>query len=157
MEKTEELTFMIPENVTTRFEIVSGIGWKEILYMALVGALGLIVAAFIGINTVTVSKEVYVDDATVSDSIFQSNTGHYETVYEEESILSTGTRFLFFIFPAVVAYMLLKKNNSNQSMLDLFKSYYRFASRPKSFITRGDYYYDKLKETSENNKGRNNS
>ena len=51
-----DYTFYIPKNVSTRFELVKGIGIKELIYTGIATIIGVIIAFIINAITQTVDK-----------------------------------------------------------------------------------------------------
>lgn len=157
MQEENKDVYMIPTNVTTRFEITSGIGWKEIGCIILAAVLGLILSLIIGLQTVPVEREIYVENGEVSDSMLQTKKGQYETIVKQESIISPAHRLLFLIVPAGFAFMMLKKNTSGQSALDILQNYYKYQRSQKRFEMKGGYYYDKIEQEAAKQKNRSHS
>lgn len=144
MERTNEKDkYMIPVNVTTRFELISGIGWKEIGMILLAGIIGAILAGIIGIQTKPVEKMMYVETDEIINEALGSKKGGYELVTVDESILDGPQRFLFVVLPALGVAMILKKNDANQSVWDMIKNYHRYQSGQKRYEMKGSYYYEK--------------
>lgn len=138
--------YLVPSNVSTRFEFIPGFGWYEFRVVLTALAIGSILFFLLGLFP----KEIYVDDFDRQIDVTVNVNGETVTVDDEgvETLIDISTlrtesvpainmiiRILFIIIPGVGAYFLVKKDPSNNmSLMYNWKSSIEYKQKQRLYI-----------------------
>lgn len=135
-QKEKKITeYLVPTNVTSRFEFTQGFGWPELKVVLIALLIGLLIYFILGLP----QKTIYVDSNGFSVNIEESYEGeqyNYTREISEErvSFINPVVRFFGIIIPTVFAFFLVKKEaSSNRSLWDNWKSMQEFKKRQKRY------------------------
>ncbi len=138
MEDNNKVTqYLIPANVSTRFEFFEGFGWEELKLVVI----ALIVGAFFFFNLGFIKKTIEIDpkDITIEQKIgadeekFKLNkNGKIEKTIP---LIPTPVRIFCIIIPGALMFFYVKKDPSNgMSLREMLKSAREFKSRQKLYL-----------------------
>lgn len=115
--------YLVPANVTTRFEFFEGFGWYEFRIVLITLAIGTAIFFLLGIPSKTVR---------LTSGIFQ---GYGDGKLKRVSIIPPGARALFILIPVLGAYLVSKRDKtSNMSLLTIIKSSKEFKKKQKLYL-----------------------
>lgn len=121
--------YLIPANVTTKFEFFEGFGWYEfkIVLIALLIGTAFFFALGLPQKTVQVQTTLSVDQTTGdSQSAFKS---------KQVPIIPTLPRALLILIPGVAAFFIVKRNpSSGMSLMITIRSSREFKQKQKLYL-----------------------
>jgi len=134
---TKVTQYLIPANVTVRFEIWEGFGWQELKYCAIALIFGFLLFYIVGMFYKT---EVY----NINEMPLEMKLGLQEDeftsidgdiVTKKVRIVSDGIRFLFIIIPTAITYFCVKRDRStNMSLIDNLRHMREFQKSQKLYL-----------------------
>jgi hypothetical protein len=137
MESEKNVQYAVPANVSTRFEIIDGIGMKEILIIFIAFAISFSLYTAIGIP----KKEVVTEYEELSDTQkMLAENGELELnenkqLVEKVNYVSGFIRVTVLIFlPASVFMFIRVDSNTGVSLLSSFKAMKYFMSSQKRYL-----------------------
>lgn len=136
--KDEEIAnqYLIPANVSTRFEFFEGFGWHELKICLCALVIGVVLFFVTGLFTKTVEVE-RVNDLNLTPGI--GNNSGVVVVTENVPIIPAPFRSIIIIVFAAGAFFVTKRNPmTNMSLLTLIKDLKKFNSKQKRYL----YIYD---------------
>jgi len=134
--------YLIPANVSTRFELFQGFGWNELKLVII----ALLIGVFIFFNTGFITKTIEIDPKNISiEQRIGANPDDFKLnkngmIEKKVNVIPTPIRVFFIIIPCIGTYFFVKKdpNNNNMSLMDILKSSKEFNRRQKLYL----YKYD---------------
>jgi hypothetical protein len=134
MDENEQNELLIPANVSTRFELFTGVGIQEIVITLICAAVGLLLFFLLGLPQHTVVETV---KQTVTDPSTPTQVQEVtKNVTKSVSNISTPIRAFVFIIIAGMGFIFSKKNDANKSILDFIFSVFAFMKSQKQFFYR---------------------
>jgi hypothetical protein len=132
LEEKQVTKYLIPANVTTRWELIPGFGWSE---MRLVIA-ALIIGALIFFGLSQIKKTTLIDPtkapitATIGAQL--NKDGQYVKV---TPVIPAMVRFFILILPGTVTFFLVKKESyNNMSLLQLYTSAKELKEKQRLYL-----------------------
>lgn len=133
--------YLVPANVSARFEFFEGFGWHEFLIVLITAILGFLVYSGLGgiKKTVVVNKDG-ISVITESKDVIIKEDG---TVLKKVPLIPSVIRFLAIALPTAVSFFIVIRDpNTGMSVLTMFKSMKEFKQKQKLYL----YKYDSGKE-----------
>ena len=113
--------YLIPANVTTKFEFFTGFGWAELRFVAITLIIGTAIFFALGMP----KRNVLVQSSTLSS----------QTV--KQSIVPAIPRAMFIIIPGLTSFFLVKRDGTTgASVLSLLKASREFKKNQKLYLYR---------------------
>jgi hypothetical protein len=123
--------YLIPANVTTKFEFFEGFGWRELRIVAMAAAVGVFLFFLLSIP----QKTVLVDASTNMAIEENADIDNIEVLEKSEPIIPGLLRTLCIIVPAAGAFFIVKRDpQTGMSVLNLIKSAKEFQGKQKSYF-----------------------
>ncbi|MBU3173283.1 hypothetical protein [Clostridium estertheticum] len=121
--------YLIPSNVTTRFEFFPGFGWYEFKIVVFACAIGAVIYFILGLPTKTVQINISVEQALGAiGSAVQPNE-------KKVSIIPILFRIFAILIPGIGSFVVVKRNPSTgMSLMALIKSANEFKKKQKRYI-----------------------
>lgn len=129
--------YLIPANVSTRFEFFEGFGWYELKIVAIACLIGAVI--FFGLGLIT--KTTYIDPNTITvemtvgedpDELKPNSNGMIE---KKEQVIPPLLRAFAIIIPGAGAFFLVKRDPSNgMSLINAVRSTRLFKKRQKLYL-----------------------
>lgn len=137
MEEREKKTeFMIPTNVVARWELFGGIGWKELIIIAICAFIGLMCAQLVGLQKVPYQEKELVAFIENKEDLTEEDIERgYVMITKKRSSVSSGVKFMCAIIPGAIAFFLLQKSATNENLWTLIKNYYNFSMQQRTLKT----------------------
>jgi len=131
-EQEKKITqYLIPANVSTKFEFFAGFGWYELKIVGIALAIGVLIFFGLGLP----KKTVYVD---VNGSIINNSeaiTSIGDLTEKRVPIISPLVRSFAIIIPGASAFFLVKKDPSTgMSLISTVKGLQEFKRRQKLYL-----------------------
>lgn len=124
-----KIQYLIPANVSTRFELFPGFGWRESIVVGIFVAIGLALFLLLGIPT----REIKIKDPVMTFD--ETGTEIVNYIDKEEPIVPMPIRFIILSGPAAIAFFATKKiPGTNRSLVDNIRSRKEFNSRQKRYL-----------------------
>lgn len=133
--------YLIPANVSTKYEIFEGFGWSEARYVALAVALGFILYMITGFFTKT---ETYnINDVPQQQLIgLQENERTKidgDVVTETKDAIPKAIRLFLIIIPGAGSFIVVKRDRSTgMSLITNIKNLKEFNSKQKRYYYKHD-------------------
>lgn len=123
-ENDKIIQYIVPSNVSARFEFFNGFGFYELRIVLTACAIGVVIFFLLG----TFKKPVPADPNT-------TNKISIEMQKKEEPVIPDLIRTLFIIVPTISAFFLVKKEpTSGQSLLIIVKAMRIYKKRQKRYL-----------------------
>ncbi|HRC81205.1 MAG TPA: hypothetical protein PLF27_07450 [Sedimentibacter sp.] len=125
--------YLVPANVSTRFEFFEGFGWPELKVVTIALAIGALIFFLTGmiVKTETIRKE----DLTMEQRMTLNVYDDSEFVTFEKEVLSTPIRLLFVVIPTAAAYFAVKRDPSTKlSLVKMFKFSREYQKSQKRYL-----------------------
>lgn len=134
MENFEErkvTQYLVPANVTTKFEFFEGFGWYEFKIVLITCLIGGIFFFLLGLPQknvpVTVPVAIQMEDSLPQTSMEIQN--------RSEPYIPTLIRLLFVIVPAAASFFIVKRDpSSGMSLISVIKSQQQYSKRQKRYL-----------------------
>lgn len=127
--KDDQIMYLVPANVSARFELIPGFGWKELITVVSVVFIAFIISMLLGIPQKTVYKDA--SSLIVTDEMIVNESGQVEV---KESIIPLPGRAIFVLMIGVFTFFLVKKEPSvNMSPVDSIKRSINFSKRQQQY------------------------
>lgn len=140
MEENYENTvthYLVPANVSAKFEFFEGFGWYEfkiVLFSALIGLVFFFLAGIF-------QKTVYIDADNIPPEMLIGSTEEDLTpnedgyILRQENAVPTFVRVLFILIPATISFYLVKRNPTNGlCVISTLKHFKAFKNKQKLFL-----------------------
>lgn len=132
-----EIMYLIPANVSTRFEFFPGFGWKELRACAiaiLIGGLIFLLTGFISHTT-----KANLNDLPAEKKIGLKNNSttkiEGDIVYTTKAAIPAAIRLFFIIIPGAGAFIAFKKDASTgMSLVESIQSLKGFNKKQKRYL-----------------------
>lgn len=129
--------YLVPANVSARFEFFEGFGWKELKIVTIALIIGVIFFFLTGLITKTI--EISPDDLTFEQ---QMGLTEKELIPNENGFIEftkqtipAPLRILLIIIPGATAFFLVKRDpSSGMSLILLVNNMMEFKKRQKQYI-----------------------
>jgi uncharacterized membrane protein (Fun14 family) len=122
--------YLIPANVTTRFEFFEGFGWSELKIVVIACLIGTAIFWLLGLPKKVIQVE---KSATTLTDITQSIKPEY--VDKKVPLIPSLARSFAIIIPGGGAFMVVKRNpTSGMSLITTLKSQKAFKQKQKLYI-----------------------
>lgn len=121
--------YLIPANVTTRFEFFEGFGWYELKIVTIALIIGSLIFFALGIpkHTVKVTNPLGLDTTTAIDNA--------QPEYKSQPIVPTLPRALAILVPGISAFVVVKRNPSTgMSFITILKAAREFKHKQKRYL-----------------------
>lgn len=123
--------YLVPANVTTKFEFFEGFGWYEFKIVLITCVIGCIIFFLLGLPKKTVSTTVPTTMIT-NDSLPQSSM---EIRDKQVPYVPTLIRVFFIIFPGACSFFVVKRDpSSGMSFISIIKSHQQFVKKQKRYL-----------------------
>lgn len=129
-QKGEVTQYLVPSNVSTRFEFFPGFGWGEFKIVLISCSIGAILFFLLGL----IKKTVYIDINNIGAEIISKTN---KDGYTEKVIpyIPSIYRSILIFFPGVTAFFMTKRDPSNgMSLSYTIKSIKEFNSKQKLYL-----------------------
>ena len=133
-EKEDKIMYLVPANVSAKFELFPGFGWKELITVSAIVSVLFIVATLIGIP----QKTTYKDPSAlmVTEGMTVNENGQIEV---RESIVPLPVRVVVVILLSGFTFFLVKREpTSGISPIDSIKKSINFSKHQQ----RSSYKYN---------------
>ncbi|MGE4282321.1 MAG: hypothetical protein AB7G87_01230 [Clostridia bacterium] len=122
--------YLVPANVSARFEFFVGFGWRELFIVLIALAAGMVLFFGLGIFKEIIYVDVWGKAVEVTEGMSLENLTE-----KKVSIIPTVIRFFFIIIPGLAAFFLVKREpSSGMSLLDTVKSLRDFNKKQKRYL-----------------------
>jgi hypothetical protein len=133
--------YLIPANVSTKFEIFEGFGWNEARIVIFALLIGFALYLITGLFTYTVQYKK--SELPYTETIGLENKKNVITdgdnVTERKDVIPQAVRFFFIILPAAGAYFVVKRDPSTgMSLISMIQASREFSKKQKRYL----YKYD---------------
>lgn len=133
--------YLIPANVSTKFEIFSGFGWSEVAYVVIAIIIGVIIFFLTGTINMTVQKNI--NDLSVMEQmeIQEDNSVKIEgdIVTMKKQVLPSPVRFFFIIIPTAITFFVVRRDPlTGMSLKTSIKSAREFHAKQKRYLFQCD-------------------
>lgn len=152
-EQEKDDLYLIPANVTARFEFFDGFGWHELFVVAIALVIGFCVFFITGIpqktvinNSATSYINSNVSNTSTDDlnnevnnnnnnSSQQTQQKSVKTKYKKVSFIPAPIRLLFVVFIGGITFMaVIKNSNTNMSVVEMFRSMKEFNNKQHRYL-----------------------
>lgn len=117
--------YLIPANVTTRFEFFPGFGWSEFKVVSIFCVIGVLLFVFLGIPKKTVSEI----------NPIMINTQSAEVITKRVPYVPILVRFLAIVIPGMTSFFAVKRDPfTGLSLLTLLKNRKEFNKKQKLYL-----------------------
>ncbi|NFL43538.1 hypothetical protein FDB61_17885 [Clostridium botulinum] len=124
--------YLIPANVTTRFEFFPGFGWYEFKIVITACIIGFIFFFLLGLPKKTVSTAVPTTVTIQNQSLPQTSL---EIQDKKVSYVPIIIRILFIIIPGISAFFVVKRDpSSGMSFITIIKSRQEFVKKQRRYL-----------------------
>ncbi|MCT4584053.1 MAG: hypothetical protein N4A54_03925 [Peptostreptococcaceae bacterium] len=128
--------YLIPANVTTKFEFFDGFGWHELKIVAIALLIGTIFFFGTGLitKTITMKDDNLPIEYTIGDKedVKRNSEGLIE---KKVPFIPTPIRLFFIIIPGIGAFFLVKRDPLNgMSLLSMIKNTKEFKLKQKLYL-----------------------
>lgn len=132
MENEKQTTvYLVPANVTARFEIFAGFGWEELMYVGVTFIISLMIFFVLGLPQKTVLKE----PAQVIMQIEELNVNADGLVEVKEPVVPMPIKLIVLLMPSTFMYFIVKKEpTSGLSTIDSIKRSIQFKKRQAIYM-----------------------
>lgn len=131
-EKERSIEYLIPANVSAKFEFFEGFGWYEFKLVAIACLIGLLIFFGLGIF----KKTIYLDQFGTVVNI--SNVDEYtkeNLIMKRQPRISAFARSFAIIIPGAVTFLLVKKEpSSGRSTIDILRYFKEFKNKQKTYL-----------------------
>lgn len=128
-EKEDKIMYLVPANVSAKFELFPGFGWKELITVSAVIFVLFIIAILVGIPQKTTYKEP--SALMVTEGMTVNENGQIEI---RESIVPLPVRVLFVILLSVFSFFLVRREpTSGISPIDSMKKSINFSKHQQRY------------------------
>ena len=128
-QKDNRVMYLVPANVSAKYELFPGFGWKELISVSVVSLIAFILAMLLGIP----QKTVYKDASTllVMEEMAVNENGQVEV---RESFIPLPGRVIFLIIVSVFTFFLVKKEpTSGASPIESMKKSLNFSKQQQKY------------------------
>lgn len=125
--------YLVPANVSTRFEFFEGFGWHELKVVAIALAIGALLFYLTGmiVTTETLKKE----ELTVEQRMSLNNEIDGDYIALKKEVLPMPARLMFVIIPTAAAYFFVKRDPSTKlSLVKMVKFSREFQKKQKRYL-----------------------
>lgn len=129
--------YLVPANVSTRFEFFEGFGWYELKFVVIACLIGVILFYFLGLFKKT--TYIHIDDLPfevtigVDEEELKPNEDGY--IVNTISLIPSPFRVFAIIIPGTVAFFFVKRDPSNgMSLMYTLKSAKEFNNKQKLYL-----------------------
>ena len=129
--------YLIPANVTARFEIFPGVGWKEAKYVAIALVIGFLIYAATGMITKTVQYNV--KDLPLIETIGLSNDKNTvidgDIIKRKVEVIPKGIRLLFILILGAGTFFVVKGDpTTGLSLITSLQAIKEFNKRQRRYL-----------------------
>lgn len=122
--------YLVPANVSARFELIPGFGFYELKFVAIAVAIGVMLFGLLGLP----KKTLYLDPSEVS-LVYSSEEMVDGKIKRIEPYISTPIRFFVILIPSAFTFLVVKKEPiSNVSLFDNLKAAQAFKKKQKRYL-----------------------
>lgn len=126
------IQYLIPANVSTKFEFFDGFGWYELKIVSVCFIIGILLFFALGIPKKTIYTNV--DNVSIEATI-GIDTEDVETVEKKVPYIPSIVRVLLIIIPTVGSFFFVKKDPSNGlSLMYTVKSAKDYKRKQKLYL-----------------------
>lgn len=123
--------YLIPANVSAKFEFFEGFGWYELKIVVIACLIGVVFYCALG----TFKKTIYVDSNNDEVVEVTSNTTSSNIVKERVSVIPSFVRLMAVVIPGAIAFLLVKKDpSSGMSLMFMVRSSKEFHNKQKRYL-----------------------
>lgn len=129
--------YLVPSNVSTKFEFVEGFGWQELKTVVVALAVGAILFFLTGFLTTTerMEKEMLSVEQTMGLDYDRNASIDGDYIVFKKDILPLPVRLLLIIIPTAGAYFFVKRDPSTKmSLISIFQFSRVFAKKQKRYL-----------------------
>lgn len=133
-ENNNSIQYLVPSNVSAKFEFFTGFGWSEFRIVLVATFVGFLIFSFLGLFTKIeyIPPEDAVNLFAETDGVTFNDDGSANRVVNSVPLI---LRVITVIVPSGSAFMLVKKDpNNGQSLLTLLKSFLNFRKKQKRYL-----------------------
>ncbi len=129
--------YLVPTNVSTRFEIFEGFGWTEAKYVAIALICGLALYLLTGLFTRT--EQFNIKDIPQAETIGLKENKNTKIegniVTRKKEVIPKAVRFFFILVPGIGAYIVTKRDPSTgMSLVTNLQAAREFAKKQKRYL-----------------------
>lgn len=131
-EEIKVTQYLVPANVTTRFEFFPGIGWYELRIIGISLVIGVLLFLVSGLP----KKTIYVDPNGI---LLKTNavSQQVKATPKRSPIIPTPIRLLLILIPGAGSFFLVKRDPStNMSVMVTLRSAKEFKSKQRRYLYR---------------------
>ena len=129
--------YLVPANVSARFELWEGFGFSELKICVIAFVMGIILFFLSGlfVKTVQYDKSTMPMEQTIGLKEDENTIIKGNLVIKKEKIIPDGVRFFFVIVPTVLAYFCVKRDRSTgMNLIDNILAMKEFNKKQKRYL-----------------------
>jgi hypothetical protein len=130
----DSLQYFVPPNVSARFEIIDGFGFKELFICIIVLAIGLCINYISGfiVNTQTIN----IEELSYEEKLNLDIEDGIEVVTIKNPVIPTPVRVIIFLaLPTFLAFLIVRKNPiTGICISDMIKARNEFNKKQKRYL-----------------------
>lgn len=145
MEEQEKLItqYLVPANVSAKFEFFSGFGWCELKIVILACIVGFMFFYGLGFLKKSVYIEIVTDEVNVGNITYNNEIPSDKEGYRKLKVdlIPPAFRLLFILIPGAGAFFLVKRDPiSGMSLISMTKGAAAFKKKQKLFLYKYNSY-----------------